>query len=534
MNHQYKPLLVITAAIALLASCTKMRDTGTLTAVNFSDTASALKDATDVPIGVAIDYTPMLNDTKYAAVVKRDFDNVTFGYNMKHGAIVQNNGTLNFTNADALVAASSGVAVFGHTLSWHANQNAGYLKSFSGLTVAAAVELVTNNPGFENGITGWGLFNMQNGAAATATSVASEVHAGNGAMKVVNPTANAGGEWRVQVSSAELPTTIGKQYVVTYWVKAASAGGSIRLSTGPTAQQYQGGQTIGTTWQQVSYQFTASLNATSFLFDMGLLANTYYIDDASLKEVVAAPNSGQIATKLDQALNTFITGMVSHYKGTVKAWDVVNEVVSPSGALRTVNNSTDISDKTASDILIWSEYMGRDYVYKAFKYAEAADPAAKLFINDYGLESSAAKVDSLIALVKEMKARGAKIDGIGTQMHIAWNADVAGIDAMMQKLGATGLLIRISEMDVKANPLFKPNFAMTFLDGNYQAAMYKYVIQSYLKYIPKAQQHGITIWGITDNTSWLYKNGTEFPLMYNADYSKKQAYAAVLQALKGQ
>jgi endo-1,4-beta-xylanase len=55
-----------------------------------------------------------------------------------------------------------------------------------------------------------------------------------------------------------------------------------------------------------------------------------------------------------------------------------------------------------------------------------------------------------------------------------------------------------------------------------------------MKYIPKAQQHGITIWGITDNTSWLYKSGQEFPLMYNADYSKKQAYAAVLQALKGQ
>jgi endo-1,4-beta-xylanase len=351
---------------------------------------------------------------------------------------------------------------------------------------------------------------------------------------VVNPVANANGQWKVQVSSAAIATTIGKQYVVTYWVKAGAAGGSIRLSTGPSAQQYQGDQTIGTTWQQISYQFTASLTSTTFLFDMGLVANTYYIDDASVKEVVNAPNSTQIATKLDEALNTFITGMVTHYKGTVKAWDVANEVMSPSGALRTSTNSTDVSDKSASDIIFWGDYMGRDYVANAFKYAAAADPTARLFINDYSLESSPAKLDSLIAFVQELKGKGAKVDGIGTQMHIAWNTGYAGIDVMMQKLAATGLLIRISEMDVKANPLFKPNFAMTAMDANYQADMYKYVVQSYLKYIPKAQQHGITIWGITDNTSWLYKSGTEFPLLYNADYSKKQAYAAVLQALKGQ
>jgi endo-1,4-beta-xylanase len=533
MKNKYRPLLVIASAMTLLVSCTKMRSTGILNASNFSDTTAALKDATDVTMGVAIDYTPMLTDTKYAAVTKRDFDGVTFGYQMKHGAIVQNDGSLKFTNADALVTASSGLAIFGHTLVWHANQNATYLKNYSGLTVPAAAELITSNANFESGLTGWSTFNVQNGATVTATSVTAEVHAGTGAMKVVNPVANPGNQWKVQVSSAAFATTAGKQYIVSYWVKAASAGGSIRLSTGPTAAQYQGDQTIGTVWQQVTYQFTASLSSTTFLFDMGLVNNTYYIDDASVKEVVVANNNTQIAAKLDTALNTFITGMVTHYKGTVKAWDVANEVVSPSGGYRTLANSGDVSNKTASDILFWGEYMGRDYIYKAFKYAEAADPAAKLFINDYALESTPVKLDSLIALVQEIKGKGAKVDGIGTQMHIAWNTTYAGIDAMMQKLAATGLLIRISELDVKANPLFKPNFTLTSLDANYQADMYKYAILSYLKYIPKAQQYGITIWGITDNTSWLYSNGQDYPLLYNADYSKKQAYSGVLQALQG-
>ena len=142
------------------------------------------------------------------------------------------------------------------------------------------------NGGFENGLTGWTTLNA-NGATLTATTAAADVRTGTGALKVVNPTAQPGNQWRVQLSSAVFPTTIGKQYVISYWVKAASPGGSIRLSTGPTSAQYQADQTIGTSWQQVSWTITASLSSTTFLFDMGQVANTYYIDDASVKEVGA-------------------------------------------------------------------------------------------------------------------------------------------------------------------------------------------------------------------------------------------------------
>ncbi|GGH75961.1 hypothetical protein GCM10011379_40090 [Filimonas zeae] len=516
-----------------------MKDAGILNTGNYSDSSAALKEATDITMGAAIDYTPMTTDAKYAAVVKRDYDGVTFGYHMKHGAVVQANGTLDFTRPDALLAACSGLAVFGHTLGWHSNQNADYLKSYSGLQKPAVAELL-GAPGFESGLTGWSVFNTGNPsgtATVTATTVANEVHGGTGAMKVVNPTAYTGNQWRVQVSSASFATVSGKDYVITYWVKAANAGGSIRLSLGTApatgSSQYQGDQTIGTSWQQISFSFRANSSTNTFLFDMGQVANTYYIDDASVKEVVPTTNLTQVALKLDTALNKFITGMVTHYKGTVKAWDVVNEVLSPSGAYRNAVNSTD-ADPNAKDLFIWEEYMGRDFVLKAFNYAKAADPSALLFINEYGIESSTPKLDSLIALVTEMKGKGAKIDGIGTQLHIAWNTSYAGIDAMMQKLAATGLLIRISELDVKINPSAKPGFILTPTEASYQAAMYKYVIDSYKKYIPKAQQHGITIWGVTDNTSWLYNNGRDYPLLYNADYSKKPAYGAVLQGLRTQ
>ena len=520
--------------IALIAtSCTKMEDVGILNAGNYPDTASTvLKDITDIKMGVAVDYTDMTGNATYSGIAKKEFDAITMGYSMKHGAIVKADGSLNFTNADAIINAASGMEVFGHTLGWHSNQNAGYLKSFAGITVPAASELLTN-PGFESGQGDWGTWNTQNGATVSFLTDGANAHAGGGYMKVVNPVANSGGQWKVQVASPTATTEIGKSYVISYWVKAASAGGSIRLSTNGGNAQYQGDQTINTTWQQVSFTFTASATATKAMFDMGLLANTYYIDDVSFKEVVQAPSGAQVTAKVDQALNSFITGTVNHFKGKVKEWDVVNEVLSPSGALRLSGNSSDITDKNASDIFFWSDYLGRNFPLKAFQYAAAADPSATLFINEYGLEASRTKTDSLVALVKELKSRGAKIDGIGTQLHVSWNTSYTLIDSMFIKLAGTGLKVRVSEFDVRINPLFKAGFVLIDLEETYQAEMYHYVISSYLKYVPAAQRAGITIWGIADHTSWLYNGGKDFPLPWNVNYGKKKAYAAIAKALQG-
>lgn len=529
MKNKIQLFLPAFIMATIVVSCTKMDKINILNTGSFTDTSASLKDAAGITLGVAVDYTPMTSDAGYSAVAKRDFDAVTFGYEMKHGAIVQDNGTLNFTKADALVNAAAGLEVYGHTLGWHQNQNATYLKNYAGIVLPAAVNLLANG-GFESGsgssFTNWSAYN---GASSfSAGSGASEVNSGSRSLKVTN--AASGAQYTVQFASDLFNTKIGTQYIVSFYIKATAAGGSMRLSTQPTAQ-YQGDQTIGTTFTQVTWTFTAKDAQTRILFDMGAKADTYLIDDAAVNEVVPAPSATQVASKVDTALGNFITNSVTHFKGKVKAWDVVNELFSDDGTLR--NNTNTPTPSGATDYFVWSNYLGRDYALKAFNYAKAADPTALLFINDYALESNNTKLDSLIAMVTELKGKGAKVDGIGTQMHISWNSSYAGIDAMMKKLAATGLLIRISELDVKINPVPKIGFILTPTQAAYQADMYKYVIKSYLANIPKAQQYGITIWGITDNTSWLYKSGQDYPLLYNANYTRKPAYSGVLQALKG-
>jgi endo-1,4-beta-xylanase len=523
---------------AAFSSCKKTEKSYITNFPNATDPGGTLKDAGTVNIGAAVDYNPTVNDAAYLALVKREFDGVTFSYNMKHGAIVKDDGTFDFTAADAMVNACNGLEIFGHTLGWHENQNATYLNNFAGVVAGTGPDLL-NNGNFETGsLNGWATYNngvAPNNATISAGSGTGEVRNGAKSMKVINPVAYGGDQWRVQVASDLFNTVVGSQYTISYWVKAAGGGGSIRLSTqtsGGGSPQYQGDQNIGTTWQNVRWNIVANSAQTRVLFDMGAAANTYFIDDVTATGLTVVAPGPQIAAQLDVALNNYVTTMVNHFRGKVKAWDVVNEVLDNNGNIR--NNANSPNTRNASDYFVWSEFLGRDFAYKAFTYAFAADPTATLFINDYGLESNTKKLDSLISYVAELKARGAKVSGIGTQMHITSVTRHDGIDAMMQKLAATGLKIRISELDVKTNIAEGTPYTLTPLDAYGQEQMYKYVIASYKKYIPQAQQFGITIWGVSDDKSWLYNGGKDFPLLFNGDYSKKSTYAATLTALKAQ
>jgi endo-1,4-beta-xylanase len=198
-----KHIFFLFCVALMLNACKKdpngVMNTGTFTVAQ--DPGGPLKSvATGFPIGFAIGYTPFKNDTKYAATVAAEGTSVTFDYYMKHGAVVRDNGTFDFTRTDELVnlASAAGLQIFGHTLGWHANQNAVYLKNYAGITVPAAAELAING-GFENGgasLANWSTYNAQNGATVGVGSGGTEVRTGTRSMKVVNPVANPGNQWR--------------------------------------------------------------------------------------------------------------------------------------------------------------------------------------------------------------------------------------------------------------------------------------------------------------------------------------------------
>lgn len=529
------PFFLVAIGLSGITSCKKNNDV-TPTPTPAVDTTGPLKAVASFPIGIAIDYTLFKNNASYKNVVAREADQVTFGYEMKHGAIVKSDGSFDYSRADELLnlANAAGLQVYGHTLVWHQNQNGNYLRS---LTVDAGSTSSTNllpAGDFEAGtgttgtgstlFTGWNV--LIGGSAAGSYAAA----AGNNSTRaleatVTTPGANA---YDMQAIGDNWTATVGTQYKVSVDIKASVSNGKVRL-VNQNNQYQQSDITPTTSWATYTWTLTAAETSPSLRLNFPA-AGVYTIDNIKINEVTAGGSlpAAQAAANIDTAMSRFIRATVTRYAGKVKAWDVVNEAINDGTG--TIRNSGTVT----SDAFYWAEYLGRDYALKAFNYAKAADPSALLFINEYNLESDSRKLDSLIAYVNELKTKGAKIDGIGTQMHTSIAASKTAIDNMFVKLAATGLKVKISELDIRVNPNDIAGFTLSSQGLSDQAAMYKYVAESFIKNVPAAQRYDFTIWGVTDSDSWIVttQNKVDFPLLFDASYAKKPAYTSLLQGLK--
>jgi len=380
--------------------------------------------------------------------------------------------------------------------------------------------------------TGW--TNLVGGTAVGSFSAVTDDNDGGSRAMQVTVTTPGANAYDIQSIGTAFTVTPNKTYTVTASIKSAAAG-TVRLVMQNTAYQ-QDDLTTTPGWATYTWNVTITEPMPILRFNFPA-AGVYVIDNVSVTDPssgsITPPTPAQTAAVIDTALKKFITTTVTHYKGKIKAWDVVNEPMSDgTGALRDASNYT-IPAADISTEFLWSQYLGRNYGLKAFQYAKAADPNALLFINEYNLEYDF-KLDSLISYVGQLRAQGAKIDGIGTQMHINLQTTQSSIDNAFIKLAQTGLLVRVSELDIAVNLAKSSTFTPDAATLASQAAMYKYVVQSYLKNVPAAQRFGITVWGLTDNESWLNTPTVpEFPLLFDKNIVKKPDYTSVLQGLKG-
>jgi len=216
------------------------------------------------------------------------------------------------------------------------------------------------------------------------------------------------------------------------------------------------------------------------------------------------------ASEWDNMMKIHIKTIVSHFKGQVTSWDVVNEAFNDDGSFR--DN-------------IWYNNIGESYIEKAFRYAYEADTNVLLFYNEYNLESSHKKRKRVIDYLNDLRRKGVKIDGIGLQMHV--NIKSPGeihLSEALKNFTDNGYRIHLSEIDISINPKNRKIRNMEKLLGN-QAEMLGEIAILY-KQIPPQYQYGITFWGISDKTSWirLYYKRNDHPLLYDDNYKAKPCY----------
>jgi endo-1,4-beta-xylanase len=207
------------------------------------------------------------------------------------------------------------------------------------------------------------------------------------------------------------------------------------------------------------------------------------------------------STQVKAAMETHITTEVNHYQGKLYAWDVVNEPFNEDGSFRSDAFTT--------------AFGGSGYIADALRTARAADPTAKLYLNDFNIEGMGTKSNAMFTLVQSLISQGVPIDGVGFESHFILGQVPSTMQANMARFAALGL-------DVPA----------TAANLTQQANDYAAVVNDCLAV---ARCVGVTQWGVGDADSWIPGAfaGQGAATMWDNNYQPKPAFTAVQTALGG-
>lgn len=177
---------------------------------------------------------------------------------------------------------------------------------------------------------------------------------------------------------------------------------------------------------------------------------------------------------------------------------------------------------------IFYQYIGEAYLPIAFATAAAADPDAKLYYNDYNIESAGSKSTGAQRIVKLVQQYGAKIDGVGLQAHfiVGSTPSQSAQTTNLAAFTALGVEVAYTELDIR---MTLPSTAALLTQ---QSTDYQNTVAAC---VANAKCVGVTIWDYTDKYSWVPNtfSGQGDACPWDANLAKKPAYAGILAALGG-
>ncbi|KAF4630971.1 hypothetical protein G7Y89_g7167 [Cudoniella acicularis] len=167
-----------------------------------------------------------------------------------------------------------------------------------------------------------------------------------------------------------------------------------------------------------------------------------------------------------------------------------------------------------------------EYIRIAFRAAAAADPHAKLYYNDYNIESPNNKSAAVRALVRDLKKEGIRIDGVGLQSHFTAGS-APSIDNLiwtMEGYTKLGVEVALTELDIRImEPETSSNLAQ-------QSSDYKNAVGACMLVDGCV---GVTVWDFWDPVSWVpgVFTGMGSACLWFGNFTKHPAYQGVVEAL---
>lgn len=219
-----------------------------------------------------------------------------------------------------------------------------------------------------------------------------------------------------------------------------------------------------------------------------------------------------------------IRQIMKRYEGKIDSWDVVNESAADFGK--------GVLDPSLPMCKSRYGIMHADYVFKSFKVAQECNTWGSLLnINDYAVN------DAYINQIRHMLDRGAKIDVIGSQMHLfdpQQCLDIAAgkhlnpasklvdpdtIRPYFEKLGQFGIPVYLSEITI------------TSAGEGMQGEMIQAIISRnlYRIWFSLPSMEGITWWNIVDNCG--APGEPNISGLFRRDMTPKMAYFALDQLI---
>jgi endo-1,4-beta-xylanase len=224
--------------------------------------------------------------------------------------------------------------------------------------------------------------------------------------------------------------------------------------------------------------------------------------------------------------------MVDHYKGTLKAWMVANEVTDPEGDKHGIRTNVP-----------WYNTIGPRYINHVFHIAQEHDPKALRVINEFGFETvnqygdtAEARRRAFLKAIDHLMGQGAPIQAVGIQGHLL--ADdfhnrfhEHAYRQFLRELRDRDLKILITEMDVLDDGLPK---APKIRDQKV-ADVYRHFLDVALD---ETAVKVVITFGLTDRYTWLDEDyprddgAHRRPLAFDRNMHAKPAYFAISHAFR--
>jgi endo-1,4-beta-xylanase len=216
-----------------------------------------------------------------------------------------------------------------------------------------------------------------------------------------------------------------------------------------------------------------------------------------------------------------IETVVSRYRGAIPSWDVINEPLIDWP-----------QDEFSLRPSIWTRQIGPDYLSIALRATAAADPDARLVLNEYDVEYEgprfAARRKALVQLLRSLRDRGVPLHAVGLQAHLfaSRTIDRDGLQQLLAEIAELKLDVLVTELDVIDLDL---PAAVSERDAMVAAMADQFLGAVFGVVRPKA----ILTWGLSDRYTWVptwfkRKDGLpNRPLPLDADFKRKPLFDVI-------